>query len=278
VGQGISYSLSPIIFRSVFDELGWQAVYGIFDLTPAGLPRFVASAGNAGIAGFNVTQPYKVRIMRCLDRIDSVARAVGAVNTVVRRGRDWVGCNTDVHGVHQALSPYQRDLRKSHAIVIGAGGAAQAVAYTLAKELHAGEVTFAVRSMAKGRSIITRLPGQRRSNCRWSVCTLTTSALQERLADASLLVNATPVGGSGLENRSPLPRGVKIPPALIVFDLVYRPRPTKLLCDAKAAGCTRLVNGWGMLVTQAEESLFLWTGTRFPERVRKELLTMEKAG
>ena len=278
MGRGISYSLSPIIFRRVFDELDSRSIYGVFDLTPAGLHRFVASAANAGIAGFNVTQPYKVRIMRYLDRIDSVASAVGAVNTVVRRGRNWVGCNTDVHGVHQALSPYHRDLRKSHAIVIGAGGASQAVAYTLAKELHVGEVTFAVRSMAKGRSIVTRLSGQRRSNCRWSVCPHTTSALQERLADASLLVNATPVGGSGLESQSPLPRGVKIPPSLIVFDLVYRPRPTKLLCDAKAVGCTRLVNGWGMLVTQAEESLFLWTGTRFPERVRKELLTMEKAG
>src|SRR3972149_5607544 len=173
VGRDISYSLSPIIFRSVFDELGWQAVYGIFDLTPASLPRFVAAAADAGIAGLNVPQPYKVGIMRHLDRVGSVASAVGAVNTVVRRGQSWVGCNTDVHGIRHALSPYHRDLRKSQAAVIGAGGAARAVAYTLAHELHIGEVTFAVRRAAKGRSVVTRLSGQRRSKCKWSVCPLT---------------------------------------------------------------------------------------------------------
>jgi len=275
VGQDISYSLSPVIFRRAFDELGWPAVYGIFDLTPARLPRFVAAAADAGITGFNVTQPYKVRMMRHIDRIDPVASAVGAVNTVVRRGRRWIGYNTDVEGVQQALAPYRSDLANANALIIGAGGAARAVGHALADGLHMSEITFAARSVAKGRSIVRQLSSQRHHQGRWSVCPLTRSALNERIADTSLLVNATPVGGSGAEGRSPLPRGVKIPRSLVVFDLVYRPRHTKLLLDAKSAGCRSLVDGWGMLVAQADASLFLWTGTRFPERVRRELLALE---
>jgi shikimate dehydrogenase len=275
VGRAISYSLSPLVFRKAFDALGWPAVYGLFDLSPVQLPRFVAAAADAGITGFNVTQPYKVCIMRYLDRTDPDADAVGAVNTVVCRGRSWVGHNTDVDGIHEALSRYRDDLRKAKAIIIGAGGAARAAASALANRLAMSEVTFAVRSLPKGRAVVRELSRQCRTDCRWNVCSLTRSTLNERLTDTSLLVNATPVGGAGLEHRSPVPQGVRIPRSAVVFDLVYNPRQTRLLADAASAGCGKLVDGWGMLVAQADASLFLWTGTRFPERVKADLLAME---
>lgn len=275
VGRSISYSLSPAIFRKAFDALGWPAAYAIFDLESAQLPRFVAAAADAGISGFNVTKPYKVSIIRSLDRIDGDADAVGAVNTVVRRGNRWVGFNTDIDGVEHSLVPFRRNLAGESAVILGAGGAARAVAVALAVRTGMREITFAVRSLPKGRSLVRDLTRGCHTDCRLCVCALTPSSLNERLGDASLLVNATPVGGAGVAKRSPLPRGARIHPATVVFDLVYRPRRTRLLADAAAGGCRKLVNGWGMLVAQAEASFFLWTGKRFPDRLRRELMAME---
>ncbi len=275
VGCDIPYSLSPVIFRRVFEDLGWPAVYGLFDLDAPQLTRFLRAAGDCGIRGFNVTQPYKVRIMPLLDGVDQIAESVGAVNTVVREGRRWIGHNTDVHGIQSVLSPYARVLAGSHAVIIGTGGAARAVAYALATRLRASQVTFAVRSAGKGHALVKKFAALRGQRCSWSSCPLTHVALSEYLSDAGLLVNATPVGGHGFVGRSPLPHGVAIPRSAIVFDLVYRPAQTRLLRDASAAGCKRLFGGWGMLVAQAEESFCLWTGKRFPGNVHKVLLAME---
>jgi len=275
VGRGISYSLSPLIFQRVFEELGWPAAYGTFDLTPVRLSRFVAAAADAGIAGFNVTQPYKTMIMRYLDKIDPVAGAVGAVNTVVRQRHRWIGYNTDVDGVQQALSSYRRDLAGASAVIIGAGGAARAVAYALAAGFGASDITFAARSAAHGGAIVRELSGHCHHNCRWSTCPITRRALNASLSGATILVNATPVGGFGAARKSPLPPGVKIPRSLIVFDLVYRPRRTRLLRDAESVGCKQLVGGWEMLMAQAEESFRFWTGVGFPARVRNEMLKSE---
>ncbi|MBI5867852.1 MAG: shikimate dehydrogenase, partial [candidate division Zixibacteria bacterium] len=247
VGCDIPYSLSPVIFRRVFDNLGWRAVYGLFDLDAPQLPRFLRAAGDCGIRGFNVTQPYKIRIMPLLDRIDPASKAIGAVNTVVREGRRWTGHNTDAHGIQSVLSTYSKILAGSNAVIIGTGGAARAVAYVLAMKLRVSQVTFAVRSAGKGRSLVRRFAALRGQRCSWSCCPLTRVALDEYLSDAGLLVNATPVGGHGFVGRSPLPHGVTIPLSAVVFDLVYRPAQTRLLRDARAAGCKRLIGGWGML-------------------------------
>jgi shikimate dehydrogenase len=275
VGRGISYSLSPLIFRTVFAELGWPAVYALFDLTRAQLPRFVSAAGSATISGFNVTQPYKVAMMPFLDDIDPAARVIGAVNTVVRSGGRWSGYNTDVLGVRSVLSPYIKTLRDGSAVIIGCGGAARAVAWTLAQKLGMAQVTFAVRSPSKAYSVVRRMKQSTPHRCQWTVCSLSREAVGKAASGAKLLVNATPVGGTGSEQLSPLPRGVKIPSSLIVFDLIYRPTETRLIREARVRGCRGTINGWRMLVTQAEESFALWTGSRFPARIRTTLLKME---
>lgn len=278
LGRNIPYSLSPAIFRKAFDSRDWPAVYGLFDVEPSRLSRFLAAAADCGVRGFNVTQPYKTRIMSLLDRIDAAAQTIGAVNTVVRRGRSWTGHNTDVHGVHHALLPCAKSLADSNAVIIGAGGAARAVAQVLANRLNVRNVTFAVRSISKGRALVRNLSSRPGRTCLWSVCSLARNSVPERLSEASLLVNTTPLGGHGFIRRSPLPRGVVLPSSLIVFDLVYRPAETRLLRDARRLGCRHLIGGWTMLVAQAEESLYLWTGKRFTPRVRRELRAMERAG
>lgn len=274
VGHNIQYSQSPAIFRRVFDTLGWHAVYALCDMSPSHFKRFVTSAADAGIIGFNVTQPYKVRILDFLTHLDPTAKAVGAVNTVSCLTRRLTGYNTDVHGVTAALTPVKRQLRDASVVILGSGGAARAVAFALARDFGIGRVVFAVRSTHKGRRIIRDLREQGRLRCPMDVCSFAKMDISGALADARLLVNATPVGGVDSKGKSAMPRGLSWPSGLTVFDLVYRPSPTKLLRDAKRAGC-RTIGGWPMLVGQAEAAFRIWTGRGFPLQTRRELLAME---
>lgn len=274
VGHNIQYSQSPAIFRHVFEALGWPAVYALCDMSPPHFKRFVTSAADAGIVGFNVTQPYKVRVLDFLKRLDPTAKAAGAVNTVVCLPRGLIGYNTDVHGVIAALAPVKRQVRNASVVILGSGGAARAVAFALARELDVGRVVFAVRSPQKGRRVIRDLQEQGRLRCRMEICHLSKTGMSDSLADSRLLVNATPVGGAGSKGKSPLPKGLSLPSGMTVFDLVYRPSQTKLLRDAKRAGC-KTIGGWPMLVGQAEAAFRIWTGRGFPVKTRQGLLAME---
>lgn len=274
IGHRISYSLSPTIFRLVFDALKWPAVYALFDLPPRRLRRFVTAAADIGIVGFNVTQPYKVRILDYLDSCDRTAKAIGAVNTVTCRGRQLIGSNTDVDGVATALAAYHRELRHASVVVLGAGGAARAVAYTLDHSFKVRDIAFAVRSLPKGRRLVRELRQQPRLGCTLTVHPLRGASLPALLADATMLVNATPVGSGPYSRQAPLPRNLSLPASLIVFDLIYQPRPTQLLRRAHLAGC-RTVDGWRMLIGQAEAAFRLWTGRRFPRAVCRELASIE---
>jgi shikimate dehydrogenase len=258
----------------VFDALKWPAVYALFDLPPRRLKQFVTAAADAGIVGFNVTQPYKVRILDHLDSCDSTANAIGAVNTVICRGRRLIGSNSDVDGIETVLAPHRRELQHASVVVLGAGGAARAVAYTLDRSFNVRDIAFAVRSLPRGRRLVRELKQQSQLGCTLTVCPLGDTSLPALLADATMLVNATPVGSGAYSRQSPLPRNLSLPASLIVFDLIYRPRPTPLLRRAQGLGC-RTVDGWGMLVGQAEAAFRLWTGRRFPSGVRRELVSTE---
>lgn len=271
VGHNIQYSQSPAIFRRVFKALGWPAVYALGDMALPHFTEFVASAADAGIVGFNVTQPYKVKILGYLTRLDPTAKAVGAVNTVVCLPRGLTGYNTDVNGVEAALAPVRRQLSDSSVVILGCGGAARAVAYALSREFGIGQIVLAVRSPRKARRVIRDLRKDARVRCALEVCSLTKRNLSASLADAKLLVNATPVGGAGSKGESPLPMGLALPSAMAVFDLVYRPRLTQLLREANRAGC-KTIGGWPMLVGQADAAFRIWTGRGFPVKTRKELL------
>jgi shikimate dehydrogenase len=272
LGHRIAYSQSPLIFGYVFDVLRWPAVYAQFDRTPRQLEKFAAAASGAGIVGFNVTQPYKVRIIEHLARCDRSAKAIGAVNTVTVKGKQLIGSNTDMEGVGAALAPYRGELRNSSAVVLGAGGAARAVAHALAHEFKVGKIIISARSLAKGRLLVREVERPSRRECTMTVCGISQIALRNALAEAAILVNATPIGGSATAKQMPLPKGLSLPRSLIVFDLIYSPRPTLLLKRARQAGC-RTVDGWPMLVGQAEAAFRLWTGRAFPSQVRRELLS-----
>ncbi len=276
VGREIGYSLSPYIFRSAFEALGWRADFVRFDIEKGELRPLLDSMRTAPVRGLSVTKPYKESVIPYLDRLDETAAVVGAVNTVANiRGR-LVGYNTDVSGVIAALKPVRSRLRGANAIVFGAGGGARATGFALLNHLGMASVTIAARRPVQATRLIhglqDRMPPARLASAAFRPVT----DLSHSLSHAELIVNATPIGTEGKTRDLVLPVGVKLRPTAIAFDLVYRPRPTQFSSEARQAGCKTVIDGWPMLVAQAEAAFLLWSGIQFPTSVRRSLLRLRQ--
>jgi 3-dehydroquinate dehydratase/shikimate dehydrogenase len=258
IGNPIAHSLSPHLQNAGFAARQIDAIYLPFLVEQLG--DFVAAIEPLGIKGFSVTIPHKERIISHLDDCDPLARAIGAVNTVVvRRNGKLYGYNTDYVGVLQTLARRVR-LRGSRVLIVGAGGAARAVAFALAQS--GASVCVCARRQKKAQAIAEAVGG---SLVEWS-------HLHREFFDA--IVNATPVGMHPFENESPLEaRDLN---CRLVFDTIYRPRMTKLLQLAKRRGI-ETVSGVEMFVAQGVAQWEIWTGRRAPvDQMRRAVLTALK--
>ncbi|HZW01484.1 MAG TPA: shikimate dehydrogenase [Candidatus Deferrimicrobium sp.] len=248
LGQGIAYSASPSLMAAAFTALGLPHRYVLADVVPDEVPATVAGLRAADAGGANVTVPHKATVAALMDELSDVAREAAAVNVVVRDGSRLIGHNTDLPATVDAL----RRLRPGgfeHAVVLGAGGAGRAVQLALA-QLGAGQT-----------SILRRSDGSM-------------ARLADELAAADLLVNATPVGTGS--DESPVPAAL-LRPDLAVLDLVYRPSPTRLVREARAAGAPAEA-GAGILLSQACRSLELWLGEVAPVESMRAALDAELGG
>lgn len=240
IGHPISHSLSPYLHNLALRELGIYGHYIAIDVDD--LDAFWRLTNYLPLRGFSVTSPHKESIRSYIDRLDEHARLIGAVNTVTRWEQKTGGFNTDWGGF---LRPLKRITGRSHwmPLIIGAGGAARAVAYAFWKE----QLSFLItnRTMDKAETIARRFDGKAIS---WD-------AIDPGMFD--LLIHATPVGMAPHHRTS-----LNIPESWlagkIVYDLVYRPFNTKLLTRAKRAGALMIIPGVEMLVEQAWEQLQLW--------------------
>jgi 3-dehydroquinate dehydratase/shikimate dehydrogenase len=239
VGDPISHSLSPAMHNAGFAEAGLNAAY--VALEAKDVQDFVTFARAMDMRGASVTAPFKVDVMPHLQEVDPVGSAIGAINTIVVRGHRWHGANTDVAGF---LAPLERrmTLRGARVTVLGAGGAARAVAYALTRQ--GAAVTICARRLEEARAV-ARLSGA-------SVCPYPPPA-----GTWDVLVNATAVGGRP-EDPSPM-AGVPLD-GEIVFDLIYSPPITALIEQSRAAGCWT-IGGIEMLIGQAEKQFEMWTGS-----------------
>lgn len=254
IGNPLVHSLSPQLQNAAFAAAGMDAIYLPFQV--GRLDDFMGAIAPLGIRGFSVTIPYKERIMAHLDGCDPLAQAIGAVNTVVvRRGENLYGYNTDYIGVLKTLERRIR-LRGSRVLIVGAGGAARAVAFALAQ---AGASVFICARRQKKAQAIARAVGG--TLVEWS-------RLHREFFDA--IVNATPVGMHPFANQSPLEaRDLN---CRLVFDTIYRPRITKLMQLAERRGI-ETVSGVEMFVAQGVAQWELWTGKRAPvARMRRAVL------
>ncbi|MCX8024534.1 MAG: shikimate dehydrogenase [Thermanaerothrix sp.] len=272
IGWPLQHSLSPIMQNAAFAHVGLNWVYLAFPFPPYYLEEAIHGLRALGVRGFNVTAPYKQAVFPYLDDVSEVARALGAVNTVIVQEdpsngkRRLYGDNTDVEGFLQAMSTHLGQIPHERAIILGAGGAARAVAYALCK-IGFRAVSFVVRHLERGQNLLKDIG-------RWGFCaTFDLVSFQdlERFAlmeDVSVLINATPLGTWPEVGVSPLPDSFRLPAHWLVIDLVYNPPKTSLLECAERVGAVG-VNGLDMLVHQGALSFHAWCGVDAPIKVMR---------
>lgn len=238
-GRPVMHSLSPVMHNAGFAALGIPAVY--LPLEAETVDDFVAFARAMGLRGASITAPFKVGMLDHVTVLDPMAQRVGAINTLVVEDGRWYGANTDVEGFLAPLAGRMR-LRGTRAAVLGAGGAARAVAVALARQ--GAQVTICARK-PEAAVAVAKLAGDAR-----------VSALPPVPGSWDVLVNTTPVGSAAAPG-DPM-EGQRLT-GEIVFDLIYAPAETALLAHARAEGCM-VIGGLEMLVAQAERQFQLWTG------------------
>jgi shikimate dehydrogenase len=255
MGYPIEHSLSPAMHNRAFAarNLNWRCLP--LPVHPERLGEAVAGLRALGFVGANVTVPHKEAVMSYLDEVAPAAQAIGAVNTMVVHEDELVGHNTDWQGFLTALSEGGFDPQDKRAVVLGAGGAARAVVYALARA--GAQVAVLNRTPARAQALVKDFSPL------FPALPLTSQTLEEQTAEAHLLVNATPVGLWPEVDQSIWPEDLPFPNHLVVFDLVYNPRQTKLLRQAEAVGA-KVIGGLGMLVHQGAAAFELWTGERAP--------------
>ena len=254
VGLPVSHSVSPAMHNAAFGSTGLDAVY--LPLPAADAADFMTFARAFNIRGASVTIPYKVAMRDLLDDVDvdAVASRIGAVNTVRATGGRWAGRNTDAAAFLRPLRE-RVALTDARVAVLGAGGSARAVLAALSES--GATVSVHARNQARAREIATPVGAA-------------VGPLPPVAGSWDVLVNCTPVGMYPGTDASPLDEAaLSGPPGRLVYDLVYNPANTKLLCAAAGAGCAT-IGGLEMLVGQAVEQFEWWTGVQAPADVMRQ--------
>ena len=267
VGDPVEHSLSPVMQNSAFEKLGMDCVYIPFRVASSVLGVAVKGLRSQGVLGFNVTVPHKTKIIQYLDKLESHARNVGAVNTVKTVENKLVGYNTDSIGVVEALKTNGILPSDNTFTILGAGGAAKAITHALIES--APRISVLNRTLERAHGL--RRDIRRRSGREIKIGSLTRRNLERELHTTDVLINATSVGMKG--NPGNIPIEGDLPQDLVVFDIVYDRCDTELVKQAKRSGC-RIIRGTEMLLYQAAAAFTLWTGTKAPvDTMRHSLAT-----
>lgn len=267
-GYPVTHTLSPIMHNAAFDAVGLPYRYLPFEVRPDQLQEAIKGIVPLGIRGLNVTIPHKETIVPFLDRIDEEAERIGAVNTIEIDSGRLIGHNTDGRGFLASLREMNIDCSGKRVLLLGAGGAAKAVAAILARQ-PISEMMIIARTPARGKELIDRLASisPRLKTSLWGV-----NFGSDFPADPgrpTLLVNTTPLG---MNERDPLPFPIHfIDPRWSVADLIYRPAETALLAGAKKNGAA-VIPGLGMLLHQGALAFEIWTRQKAPLLVMREAL------
>ncbi len=262
LGHPIKHSYSPFIFNITAQLLNLDLTYLPFDVPPAELKYAVKGMVTLGFKGWNVTIPHKETIKRRLNSLSEEAALVGSVNTVVNDMGNLVGYNTDVNGVYESLLPYKDEIGGLDVTVIGAGGAARAVLYTLIKHFRPGTINLINRTEQRADTLKDYFYNKMRyPDIKTQI--LFPPRVQEVISNSKLIVNTTSVGMYPDSGSQLFPEAKAFNRGQVVFDLVYNPVETNFLKMAKGEGAVT-INGLRMLVAQAAKSFELWTGQEMP--------------
>jgi shikimate dehydrogenase len=258
IGNPVRHSLSPMIHNGVFKRLGRNAVYLAFEVK--NLEEALRGIRGLKVMGVSVTTPLKTEVVPFLDKIEGLAKKIGAVNTIVNRGGRLIGYNTDCEGALGALEE-KMNLRGKRVLLLGAGGAARAIGFGLKGRFC--QLIVSNRSRKRGEGLSKEL------GCDY----LPTSSLVRMKAgelEADVVINATSLGMVPRDGETPIPKKL-LKEGMMVMDIVYQPLQTRLLREAKEKGCLT-VNGLEMFIRQGVAQLEIWTGRRLEiGRIKKDL-------
>jgi len=260
IGHPVEHSLSPLMYNKAFEFLKLNFNYRAFDIKPGQLKAFVQKLREENIGGANVTIPYKTEIMEYVDETDETASSIGAINTIVNHKGFLKGYNFDGLAAVKSLEE-KCEVKNKKIVLLGAGGAARAICFNLAKK--AKEIVVLSRSLERVKKLETDFDV--------IVKSLEAGNLKKELANADILINCTPVGMWPKIDETLVKRN-QLNPKTFVFDIIYNPVETRLLKEAKAVGCKTL-NGVEMFINQGVETFELLTGKKAPvELMRKAVI------
>ena len=268
IGYPLGHSLSPKIHGAALKACGVEGSYLLFPILPddkQGLKDLLDRIRSGEICGLNVTIPHKKNVIELMDMLTPAAQSIGAVNTVYMHDRKLTGGNTDAPGFLSDLKNFldpernnfsppmqgQVDTLPKKALVLGAGGSARAVVYALVND--GWSVTITARRIEQARELAGRFDGV-------DIMELNFHDIQS--SPPHLIVNTTPVGMTPNVDQSPWPEALPFPDA-VVYDLVYNPRETLFVKNARANGL-QAATGLGMLIEQAALAFEIWTGHNPP--------------
>ena len=251
IGDPVEHSLSPVMHNAVFKKLGLDYVYLSFRVKKGEVKKAIEGAKALGFKGLNVTIPHKEDAFKHVVPMDD-ARYIEAVNTIHFSEKGVLGYNTDGAGAVKAMEMHDVRIKGTRFLLAGAGGAAKAVGYAIAKA--GGIVIVTNRTASRGAELASYLRNF------GDAIFYPVEKISELKGKIDVIINATPVGMDG--------KGIPVPKSLIerdivVFDMVYSPKVTPLLKIAREEGC-RIVHGIDMLVHQGAEALKIWLGISPP--------------
>ena len=275
-GSPVGHSGSPAMYNYSFQLLGLDYVYVAIDMKAEQMKEALQAMKLFQMKGGNVTMPCKTEAARCMDELSPAAKITGAVNTIVNENGTLVGFNTDGAGFVENLRDHGVDIRGKRLVVAGCGGAGTAIqvqcALDGAQSLHICNrrqgVSFE-RALETVEKIREAVP-----DCETAVFDLEDEERMAReIGECDVFVNATSIGMAPGEKESVVKDPNVFRPGLVIADIVYNPLETRLLREAKKAGCT-CVGGKGMLLWQGAAAFRLFTGMEMPvEKVKREFFS-----
>ncbi len=272
IGDPVGQSLSPAMHNAAFRVLGLNCAYINLRVPKPTLANAIAGVRALGIAGLNITIPHKISIISLLDELDESAKLVGAVNTVKNNRGKLIGFNTDGEGALRALEEKIDSVKGKEVVLLGAGGAARAIAFSLARA--GARLTIANRTVPRAQALASAVEQKLSTNVK--VASLNRTELTKALKNVDVLINATSVGMHPKIDKT-LVRANMMRRGLVVYDIVYKPLRTKLLREARRAG-GKTIDGLGMLVHQGALAFEIWTGKRAPIKIMKAAAKRELRG
>jgi shikimate dehydrogenase len=266
LGKPIHHSLSPAIHNAAIQAKGLNFIYAAFEVD--NIEWAITGMRGLGIRGYSITIPHKVSALALADEVDPVAASIGSINTLVNTEGILRGYNTDGIGAMRAVESAGIKLAGSEVTILGSGGAARAIACTLAAKSDLSKLNILGVIEDEVRSLTAHVAKQ--ASARVEGQMLNEDTLKKSLENTRLLIHCSPVGMHPKVDDTLVPSKCLASP-LVVFDVVYNPMETRLLREAKAKKC-RVISGVEMFIHQAVAQFELFTGQNAPEAIMRKVV------